>query len=216
MPARGHIDRRALFSKLNPWIKRRLWHLRSQTANEIAQAAGCIIDPKAEIEGYLPGIALGGKVRIERYACLNCYDSESSLILGDRCMIMPYAMLLTHPSGQITLGSNCSVNPFTVLYGHGGLQIGNDVRIATHTVIIPANHNFDDLGVPIRLQGLSKRGITIEDDVWIGANCVILDGSHIGRGSVIAAGSVVSSSVPPGSIVAGIPGKVIRRRGERE
>ena len=63
-------------------------------------------------------------------------------------------------------------------------------------------------------QGVSCKGVTIEDDCWLGSRCIILDGVTVGKGSVIAAGCVVTKSVPPYSIVAGVPGKVLRLRGE--
>ncbi|MCK7515996.1 MAG: acyltransferase [Desulfobacterales bacterium] len=78
--------------------------------------------------------------------------------------------------------------PIQYYTGDGGLTIGNNVRIAAHTVIIPANHVFDDVNIPIRKQGLSKKGIVIEDDVWIGSGVKILDGVVIGKGCVIGAG----------------------------
>ena len=63
-----------------------------------------------------------------------------TITIGKGCEIHPFAMLLTH-GGDIQLGDNCSVNPFTIIYGMGGTQIGNGVRIAAHTVIVPENHN---------------------------------------------------------------------------
>ncbi|MCB9079909.1 MAG: acyltransferase [Anaerolineaceae bacterium] len=120
-------------------------------------------------------------------------------------------MLLTY-KGEIEIGDNCSINPFCVIYGHGGVKIGNDVLIATHTVIIPSNHNFSSLDRPIRLQGNTSKGIIIEDDVWIGAGCKILDGVIIGKSSIVAAGSVVNKSIEPYSIVGGVPAKLIRKR----
>jgi acetyltransferase-like isoleucine patch superfamily enzyme len=118
--------------------------------------------------------------------------------------------------GHIKIGPNCTVNPYSILYGHGGLEIGEGVRIAARTTIIPANHNYDDPEVPIRKQGLTREGIQIGDDVWIGANCTILDDVEIGNGAVIAAGSVVTESVQEYAIVAGIPAEQIGdRRGNR-
>lgn len=114
--------------------------------------------------------------------------------------------------GEITMGDFCSVNPYTVLYGHGGLHMGEGVRIAAHCVMIPANHNIDDPDIPVRKSGLTKKGIRIGNDVWIGARCVILDGVTIGEGAVIAAGAVVNRDVEPFMIVGGVPAKPIKSR----
>jgi len=122
-------------------------------------------------------------------------------------------MLLTY-GGYIEIGDYCNINPFAILYGHGGLKIGNNVLIAAHTVIIPANHTFNDKNQLIRSQGDTKKGIIIEDDVWIGSGCQILDGITIGKGAIIGAGSVVTKDVEPYSVVAGVPSKLIKRRGD--
>jgi acetyltransferase-like isoleucine patch superfamily enzyme len=121
------------------------------------------------------------------------------------------ALILTC-GGKITIGDDCSFNPYCVIYGHGNLAIGNCVRIATQTVIIPANHNFDRRDLPIHRQGLSMKGVRIGDDVWIGAGVKILDGVEIGSGSVIAAGAVVTRAVAPFTIVAGVPARAVKTR----
>jgi acetyltransferase-like isoleucine patch superfamily enzyme len=114
--------------------------------------------------------------------------------------------------GTVTIGDNCSVNPFCVLYGTGGLTIGHNVRIAAHSIIVAAMHRFDRRDVPIWHQGSDAAGITIDDDVWIGAGARILDGVRIGTGAVVAAGAVVVSEVPPYAIVGGVPARVIKER----
>jgi acetyltransferase-like isoleucine patch superfamily enzyme len=157
-------------------------------------------------------ISLGSNVWIEEHATLSPMGGKISI--GDSTHIHPYAILMCY-GGDISIGSYCTVNPFCVLYGHGGLTIGDAVRIATHTVIIPANHIYDDLETPIRLQGIRKEGVVIHDDVWIGAGVKILDGVTIGKGSIIAAGAVVSKNVSDYAIVAGVPGQIVGRRGDR-
>jgi acetyltransferase-like isoleucine patch superfamily enzyme len=102
-----------------------------------------------------------------------------------------------------------------VLYSGHGIRIGSNVLIAANCTLAPTNHEFADRMRPIRLQGFrpSRGGIVIEDDVWIGANTVLLDGAHVATGAVIAAGSVVRGRVEPFSIAGGNPLRVIGTRG---
>ena len=134
-----------------------------------------------------------------------------SITIGKKCELLNGVLLMTY-GGTIEIGNNCSINPYSIIYGHGNLKIGNNVLIAAHTVIIPANHIFSDPSNSINSQGLTKLGIVIEDDVWIGAGCKILDGVTIGRGSVIAAGAVVNKDVASYTIVGGVPAKFIKKR----
>jgi len=132
--------------------------------------------------------------------------------LGDQSVLRAGAMLL--PSrGFITIGRRSSINQYAVINGQGGVRIGDSVMIAAFVSMFAANHVFDDPSIPILEQGISsKGGIKIEDDVWIGSHAVILDGVTIGTGSVIGAGAVVTKDVPPFSIVAGVPARVVRKR----
>ncbi len=116
--------------------------------------------------------------------------------------------------GDVTIGTNCFINSGCVIYTGNGVKIGNDVAIAANCTFASTNHEFSNRNELIRLQGFrpSKGGICIGDDVWIGANCVFLDGANVGTGSVIAAGSVVRGVIPPFSICAGSPLKIIGKR----
>ena len=152
------------------------------------------------------GITLGNNVLLDAKSYGN-----GKILIGINSEVHDYSRLMCY-GGEISIGENCTVNPFCVLYGHGGLKIGNNTHIATHCVIIPANHKFDQTDKLISEQGETRNGITIGDDVWIGANCVILDGVTIGNGSVIGAGSVVTKNIPPLSVTAGVPAQVIRTR----
>lgn len=136
---------------------------------------------------------------------------DGTIKIGERCWIHPGALVLAY-GGSISIGDDCTINPYCILYGHGGLSIGNGVRIAAHSVIIPSNHNFNNPDIPIYQQGVTKKGIKIGDDVWIGANVTILDGVTIGNGSVIAAGSVVNKDVPPFAVVGGVPIRILKTR----
>jgi acetyltransferase-like isoleucine patch superfamily enzyme len=173
---------------------------------------GSKINAGAQVEGFLENIVIGKKVSLSAHSLISCADEDSRLEIGDGTIIKSFAMLMTYPRGFIKIGRNCSVNPFCVLYGHGGLEIGDNVRIATHTVMIPANHEFVRIDVPITEQGLNKQGIKIGNNVWIGAGVTILDGCVIGDGVVIGAGAVITKSIPENTVVAGVPGRVLKHR----
>ncbi len=110
-------------------------------------------------------------------------------------------------SGDLLIGARTTVNSCCVFYTGNGIRIGNDVAIAANCVFAPVNHEYSNRNVLITKQGFkpSKGGIIIEDDVWIGAGCVILDGAIIRRGSVIGSMSLVRGEVPAYSIHSGNP-----------
>lgn len=138
-------------------------------------------------------------------------DHGGAISLGAGTVIHRGAMLLPY-DGFIRLGKRCRVNPYCVLYGHGGLVIGDDVRIAAQAVIIPANHGMALDGGPMGEQALSKQGIRIGNDVWIGAGARILDGAEIEDGCVIGAGAVVRGRLAAGGIYGGVPARLLRKR----
>jgi len=170
------------------------------------------VHASAEILGR-ERLTLGAEVQVRRHATIDC-SLDGRVTIGHHTILFPYTMILAH-GGSVEIGDHCTINPFSVLYGHGGLRIGNYVRIATHVVIIPANHVFDDPDAPITSQGLTKKGVFIGDDVWIGAGARILDGVTIGEGAVVAAGAVVTRDVERFAVVGGVPAGVIGRRPER-
>jgi acetyltransferase-like isoleucine patch superfamily enzyme len=139
---------------------------------------------------------------------------RGAVSIGSNTSIRSFA-LLDARGGTITIGSHCSINDYCVLYGMGNIQIGNDVRIAAHSIFVSGNHIIDDISKPIRLQGTSKEPIVVGDNVWIGANVCVLGNVTIGSGSVIGAGAVVTSDIPPMSIAVGNPARVIGDRRNR-
>lgn len=117
---------------------------------------------------------------------------------------------------NIEIGSNVSINYGVWIAANrdneGGIIIGNDVLIGPYSILHTGNHNYRDSNQLIRKQGHNFKSIVVQDDVWIAARCTILAGVVLGKGSVVAAGSVVTKNVEPYSIVAGIPAKVIGQR----
>lgn len=154
-------------------------------------------------------IHIGQDTQIGPGARLDAQDGR--IEIGQRCWIHPGVLILSY-GGTISMGNDCTINPYSILYGHGGLKLGDGVRIAAHCVIIPSNHITTDTEIPIYQQGLTKMGITIGDDVWIGAHATILDGVKIGNGSIIAAGSVVKDDVPAFTIFGGVPARLLKER----
>lgn len=155
-------------------------------------------------------IYIGKKVHIYPSADIDC-KYGGIINIGDFSEILNGVLILTY-GGSINIGKYVSINPYTIIYGHGGISIGNNVLIAAHCILIPSNHNFTRMDIPIGDQGSTNLGIKIEDDVWIGAGCKILDGVKIGKGAIIAAGSVVNKNILPYEIVGGVPCKHIKFR----
>ena len=162
-----------------------------------------------------PGIRIGYPRYLSTTAKLQL-DTDGiqfggKIVIDDRVTISDGVIIATY-GGTITIGSGAYVGPYCVLYGHGGLVIGCDTMIGAHTVIIPFNHGFERADVPMRLQPLTKKGIVIADDVWIGASCCILDGVRIGKGAIIGAGAVVTRDVDDYGVAIGVPAVAVRSR----
>lgn len=178
----------------------------------------CYVSSKANIY-YPERIRLARDVVISEGATLNYRSgwnqSTPNLVIGAGTKVLPGARLIPQ-QGFIRIGRNCTIQYGCVLYGVGGLEIGDDSRIAANTVITPMNHSFDDPHTPIWQQPETARGIRIGRDVWIGNGVRILDGVEIGDGSIVGAGSVVTRTIPPYSIAVGVPARIIGRRGENE
>ena len=130
---------------------------------------------------------LGRKSVIESYSCIN--NAVGDVTIGDHTRI----------------GIHCTVI--------GPVCIGNNVNLAQGITVTALNHNFEDPTRKIDEQGISTKPVVIGDDVWIGANAVILPGVTIGTHSIVAAGAVVTKDVPDYSLVAGVPAKVIKQLG---
>jgi len=128
------------------------------------------------------------------------------IVIGPRTSI-DRGVIIRAYGGSVIIGSDCSLNPYTIVYGDGGLKIGNGVRIAAHTVIVPANHIISDTEKYIYEQGQSLKGIIIEDDVWLGSGVKVMDGVTIKKGSVIGAGAVVTKSTEPYGVYIGVPAR---------
>lgn len=196
MPPLAHQLKQAL-KRL--WFKRRLgglgadafvaWDARLRNPRALHLGARAAIMPGATVDATLGGVV---DVAEEARVHTNAY--------------------LAPRGGHIRLGARSMIGPMSVVYGDGGVTIGADVLIAHHCTLVANHHVFVDPSVPIQDQGLEAKGITIEDDVWLGAGVVVTDGVRIGRGAVVGAGAVVTRDVPPYAIAVGVPARVVGSR----
>jgi acetyltransferase-like isoleucine patch superfamily enzyme len=166
----------------------------------------------------LPNIKIGKFVKIGNNVYLGALGEEG-LLIGNNVGIGDYSKIVVstdfgNPGKFIKIGNNVGIGEFAYLGGAGGLEIGNDCIIGQYLSCHPENHEYQDLNIPIRLQGVSRKGIRIGDNCWIGSKVSILDGVVIGAGSIIAAGAVVNKSFPPNSIIGGVPAKLLKTRDE--
>jgi acetyltransferase-like isoleucine patch superfamily enzyme len=136
---------------------------------------------------------------------------RGTIEVGDRCSLERGALL--HPcGGTIYLGRNVFLGPCVVIYGQGGVDIGDDTLIASHTQIFSSNHQIPPIDTQIRSVSDELLPTTIGRDVWLGAGVIVLGGVHIGDHCVVGAGAVVSSDLESAAIAVGNPARVIGKR----
>jgi acetyltransferase-like isoleucine patch superfamily enzyme len=150
-----------------------------------------------------------------------CHACPGGIEIGAGTFVMNHAELHVYnfrglPHAGICIGEDSLIGEFTVIRGQGGVTIGNRVYTSPLVQIAAVNHVFSDPTRPFVEQGITAQGISIEDDVWIGAGAIITDGVTVGRGAVVAAGAVVTHDVPPHAVVAGVPARVVKQIGEGE
>ena len=140
------------------------------------------------------GVHIGNNVSIHRNTIIDCTGGIRSI--GD----------------EIKIGNSVGFSPHCYIQVRGKVEIGDNVIFGPYAKIFSENHNFSNTEIPITSQGESRKGVNVMNDVWVGSNVIILDGVTVGQFSIIAAGSLVNKDVPPYSIVAGVPAKIIKMR----
>ncbi|HCN48829.1 MAG TPA: acetyltransferase [Chryseobacterium sp.] len=178
--------------------------------------------PKAMLLGKRVSFFNVSKIKWGRFLRLgnDVYVSalgKQGIEFGDNVSIGAFSRIIVSTSfnnigERIKIGNNVGIGEFAYLGGSGGLEIGDECIIGQYLSCHPENHNYEDLHTSIRHQGVSRKGIKIGKNCWIGSKVTILDGVEIGEGSILAAGSVVTKSFPCNSIIGGVPAKLLKTR----
>lgn len=199
--ARGWQVLRGLF--LKPFLKSSAGiiflgrRVKVKHAYQLSAGKNLILDDNVSINALsVNGIKLGNHVSIAGDSILFCTG------------------IIAQKGTGIIIGDRTGIGARAFIAGQGGVTIGNDVITGPNIQVFSENHNFNDSSLTIKEQGVTRQPTVIGNNCWLGGGITILAGVTIGDGCVIAAGSVVTKSVPPNSIVAGIPAKVIKTRGE--
>jgi galactoside O-acetyltransferase len=139
-----------------------------------------------------------------------------NVTIGDRFTCWRDCVIAACDDGRVEIGDRVGLNQGVYVNAciGGRISIGSDVIVGPYTVMRTSDHRFSDPARAIADQGHEPGVIVVEDDVWIAANVTVLGDVRVGRGSVIAAGAVVTHDVEPFSVVAGVPARFLRRRGD--
>lgn len=174
-------------------------HPSASTYGQRSFGRYAFIGKDCTINGHsIDGVSVGARTRIGAYSILSASNHLSFLGKG------------------ISIGDDCSVGEFSFIGGGGGVSIGDKVIMGQFVSFHPSNHVFSGM-IPIIDQGVTRSGIVIESDVWVGSKATFLDGCVVRKHSVVAAGSVVMGEFPPNSLIAGVPARLVRSlEGEKD
>lgn len=194
----NHEEVRAKF-KSNPRLKRMVdWLIMNQVETR----------PRWFIRLLAPLYQHRGRHAIIHHSVRMDTPPYRKFWLGDYSVVESFACI-NNAVGDVIIGDHTRIGLHNTIIGP--VTIGSHVNLAQGITITALNHNFDDSEKRIDQQGISTKEVVLEDDIWVGANAVILPGVTIGKHAVVAAGAIVTKDVPPHSLVAGVTAKVIRQ-----
>ncbi len=158
-----------------------------------------------------------GNLIIEDYAEVQGMSSEGinfgkNVSIGQFALIRPSDYYGRNIGRGLTIGDNSNIGPYNYIGCSGKITIGENVMFGPRVSLYAENHNYERLDISMKEQGVTIGEIIIEDDCWIASNSVIVNNVRIGKGSIVASGSIVTKDVPPHSVVAGVPAKIIKSR----
>lgn len=194
-------DKTIIYFRTGGKLLRGFWHRLF-----LKQAKGLFLVGRGVRITHASHITCGRNVKFEDYAeiqglCREGLVFGDDVTIGRDVMIRPSSYYGKDLGMGLRVGNHSSIGPHAYVGCSGMITIGKNVMFGPKCSLFAENHVFEDVNTTIKSQGVSQKGITIEDDCWIGSNVVILDGVTIGKGSVIAAGAIVTKNVPAGSVI---------------
>jgi acetyltransferase-like isoleucine patch superfamily enzyme len=201
-----------VMSRMSRWYARGLayrWRFK--------KSSGLLLIGKNVILRQPSYLSVGSNFIAQDNCEINCL-SKRGIVFGDKVTVGSYAIIRPtnlyggEPGEGLKIGNNSSIGPYAYIGCSGYIEIGDNVMMSPRVSIYSENHNFNETGLPMIEQGVTRSFVKIEDDCWIASNSIILAGVTVGRGSIVAAGSVVTKDVPPFSVVGGNPAKIIKSR----
>lgn len=205
-------DYSSLFSQLGVWALRGSWRRLF-----FKQAQGLVFVGAYVKIRYPHHLSVGKNFIVEDGAEIMALSQEG-IVCGNNVTVGAYAAIKpTNYYGRdlgigLTIGDNSNIGRYCYIGCSGRINIGKNVMMGPRVGLFAENHNFDDEQTLLRDQGVTRAPIIIGDNCWIASSATILAGVTVGEGCVIAAGAVVTKDIPPFSVVAGAPAKVIRQR----
>ena len=123
----------------------------------------------------------------------------------------PGQTMLSKP--VVTIGRKCIIGRGSHIIGHWSIELGDEIQTGPYVYITDQNHGYEDPETPVGWQQTKEGAVSIGSGSWLGANVVILPGTHLGRNTVVAAGAVVRGTFPDHVVIGGVPARVLRHLG---
>ncbi|NET04036.1 MAG: acyltransferase [Symploca sp. SIO2B6] len=160
-------------------------------------------------------ITLGDRVAIDDYVLLDASGAGEKGIVLEEDVIISRNCVIQGKTGSVAIGKKTDIGCNTIISSGGGIFIGNSVLIAGNCYLGGGRYLADRLDIPMMEQGVYTKGpVIIENDVWLGAGAIVLDGVHIGKGCIVGAGALVTKDLPDYAIAVGVPAKVAKMRNQ--
>jgi acetyltransferase-like isoleucine patch superfamily enzyme len=158
-------------------------------------------------------IRIGDGVVVDDLVVLDAKGSSNQgITLGDG-VFLGRGTILSCKNGDIVLGERVNIGFHSEIFSGSRVEVGRDGLFAAYTYLVGGGHEFERADVPVLQQPRLSRGISLGDNVWLGAGAKVLDGVRLGRDVVVGAGAVVTDDLPDGSVAVGVPARIVRRRG---